>query len=89
MADKPTTQSGKKHVRCYTRAAKNARYLQQTDPATFAKDKNAAGFRTGVPLEILQHLHRLGPDAPELASQPAVSEFLKTHKVPGPEKWQR
>ena len=70
--------------RCYTRAIKNARYLQQHDPATFAKDKNAQGFGTGVPLDVLQVLHRLKPDAPELIGHAEVSNFLRKHAMPGP-----
>ena len=75
-------------LRCYTRAIKNARFLKQHDPATFAKDKNAVGFGTGVPVEILQVLHRLKPDSPELRGHTALSEFLKRQAVPGPERWQ-
>jgi hypothetical protein len=75
--------------RCFTRAIKNARFLKQNDPTTFAKDKDAQGFGTGVPIEILQVLHRLKPDSPELQNHPEVSEFLRKHAVPGPERWQR
>jgi hypothetical protein len=75
--------------RCFTRAIKNARFLKQSEPATFAKDKDAPGFGTGVPMEILQALHRLKPDSPELQNHPEVSEFLRKHAVPGPERWQR
>jgi hypothetical protein len=88
MAVKSKVQAGK-HVRCFTRALKNARYLKQMDPETFVKDKNAEGFGTGVPIEILQHLHRLMPESAELKGHKEVSEFLKQHKVLGPEKWQR
>jgi hypothetical protein len=73
--------------RCYTRAIKNARFLKQHDPTTFARDKNAAGFGTGVPLDILQVLHRLKPDSPELKNHAQVSDFLKKHAVPGPQGW--
>src|SRR5436305_12974441 len=45
-------------VRCYTRALKNARYLQRMAPHLFAKDPKAEGFGTGVPVEILRGLHR-------------------------------
>lgn len=83
----PTTQPPRR-IRCYTRAWKNARYLREQDPATFAKDKNAAGFGTGVPIDVLQVLHRLKHDSPELRAHGAVSEFLKTHTVPGPMRWQ-
>ncbi len=75
--------------RCHTRAIKNARFLKRHDPATFVKDKNAQGFGTGVPMEILQVLHRLKPDSPELKNQPQVSDFLKKHAVPGPQGWKR
>lgn len=73
--------------RCFTRAIKNARFLKQHDPTTFAKDKNALGFGTGVPLEVLQVLHRLKPDSPELKNHGQVSEFLKKQAVPGPQGW--
>jgi hypothetical protein len=83
----PTTQpSGR--IRCYTRAWKNARYLREQDPATFSKDKNAEGFGTGVPIDVLQVLHRLKHDSPELRAYGDVSDFLKTHTVPGPQRWQ-
>jgi hypothetical protein len=79
--------SPQRKIRCYTRAMKNARYLQQQDPAAFAQDKNAQGFGTGVPMEILQVLHRLNPDSPELKNHAHLSEFVKKHRVPGPEGW--
>ena len=75
--------------RCHTRAIKNARFLKQQDPATFAKDKNAPGFGTGVPMDILQVLHRLTPDSPELKGHAQVSEFLRKHAVPTPQEWKR
>lgn len=85
MVQKPPNPSRK--FRCYTRAIKNARFLKQHDPTTFAKDKNALGFGTGVPIDILQVLHRFKPDSPELKHHPQVSEFLRKHAVPGPERW--
>jgi hypothetical protein len=71
-----------RRVRCFTRAVKNARYLQQHDPVNFVKDHREAGFGTGLPIEILHRLHRLDPDAAELAQYPAVSDFLKRHPMP-------
>ena len=88
MTHKPSSPSDKR-IRCYTRAVKNARYLQQQDPATFAKDKNAEGFGTGVPVEILNRLHHLHPDSPELKGQSHVAEFLRRHTIPKQERWQR
>jgi hypothetical protein len=73
--------------RCYTRAIKNAQFLKQHDPATFAKDKSAPGFGTGLPMDILQILHRLKPDSPELKNHPHASEFLRKHTVHGPQGW--
>jgi hypothetical protein len=73
-----------RRIRCFTRAAKNARFLQQHEPETFAKDKDAEGFGTGIPLHILHRLHHLNPDSPELRSYPAVSEFLKRRAMPKP-----
>jgi len=88
MSDKQPSHV-ERRVRCLTRAVKNARYLQQQDPATFAKDKNAEGFGTGVPVNILNRLHQLRPDSPELEAHRAVSDFLKQHTMPKPERWQR
>jgi hypothetical protein len=79
--DQPTRQ-----VRCFTRAVKNARYLRQHDPAHFGDDRER-GLGTGLPVEILQRLHLLAPDAPELAPYPAVSEFLNRHPIPKVRKW--
>jgi hypothetical protein len=71
-------------IRCTTRAWKNARFLKETAPETFAKTPNAQGFGTGIPVDILRRLHRLAYDAPELKDHPAVCEFLKQHKMPVP-----
>jgi len=83
----PTTPVRK--FRCFTRAVKNAGFLKQHDPATFAKDKNAPGFGTGVPVEILQVLHRLEPDSAELKQHPEVSAFLRKQALPKPQGWKR
>ena len=88
MPDKHSSQP-KRRIRCFTRAVKNARYLQQQDPATFTKDKNAEGFGTGVPVSILNRLHLLQHDSRELRGHAAVSDFLKKHSVPKPRRWQR
>lgn len=72
--------------RCFTRAVKNARYLQQLDPARFGNDREP-GLGTGLPVEILQRLHLLSPDAPELAPYPAVSDVLNRHPMPKVRKW--
>ena len=87
MEQKPSNPAPR--FRCFTRAIKNARFLKQSEPATFAKDKDALGFGTGVPMEILQVLHSLKPDSPELKNHPQVSAFLKKQAVPGPRRWQR
>jgi hypothetical protein len=71
-------------VRCYTRALKNARYLQETAPETFATDPDAEGFGTGVPLEILRVLHRLPPNSPVLNRHEAVAEALRSKQPPVP-----
>ena len=62
-------------------------FLKQQDPATFASDKNARGFGTGVPIEILQVLHRLEPDSAELKNYPKVAAFLRKQAVPKPQRW--
>jgi hypothetical protein len=87
MVQKPPNPIRK--FRCHTRAIKNARFLKQHDSTTFAKDKSALGFGTGVPMDILQVLHRLKPDSPELENHAQVSEFLRKHAVPGPQGWKR
>jgi len=71
-------------VRCYTRALKNARYLQKLAPELFARDPHAEGFGTGVPLELLQVLHRLPHDAPVLSRHKAVADFLRQNPLPVP-----
>ncbi len=71
-------------VRCYTRALKNARYLQQMAPHLFAKEPKAEGFGTGVPMEILRGLHRIRHDSPVLRRHPAVAEFLRNNRLPVP-----
>jgi hypothetical protein len=75
--------------RCFTRAIKNATFLKQHDPVTFGKDKNARGFGTGVPVEVLQVLHRLKPDSVELKNHAEVSAFLRKQTVPKPQGWKR
>ena len=81
------TPSVPRKLRCFTRALKNARYLQQHDPATFAKRRTGLGMGTGLPAEILHHLHQLKPDSPELAPFPAVADFLRRHPMPAIRKW--
>jgi hypothetical protein len=73
-----------RRIRCFTRASKNARFLKHHEPETFDKDKDAEGFGTGVPLPILQRLHHLTADSPELRPHPAVAEFLKRRDMPKP-----
>jgi hypothetical protein len=85
MDQKPTNPV--RRFRCFTRAIKNAEFLKQHDPATFAKDKKARGFGTGVPIEILQVLHRMRPDSAELKHHPDVSAFLRKQAVPKPQGW--
>jgi hypothetical protein len=71
-------------VRCLTRAVKNARFLQERDPAHFALDPSAEGFGTGIPLEILETLHRLPLDASALTRHPQVAEFARQTRLPVP-----
>lgn len=74
------------HSRCTTRALKNASFLKHMAPQTFAKNPKAEGFGTGVPVAILRRLHRLRYDSPELSDFPALSEFLKIHTMPLPQR---
>jgi hypothetical protein len=71
-------------LRCFTRALKNGRHLQKVAPHTFAKDTSAEGFGTGVPIEILNRLHRLRADAPELRGRDDIAEFLRKNRLPLP-----
>ena len=73
-------------VRCYTRALKNARFLQEAAPEIFAGDPDAEGFGTGVPPEILRGLHRISPDSPVLNRHKAVAEVLRTRLPPVPRR---
>ena len=72
--------------RCTTRALKNAQYLKQMAPETFGNAPYAQGFGTGIPIEILRRLHRLRHDSPELKHHPAVSQFLRQHRMPLPQR---
>jgi hypothetical protein len=78
-----------KHIQCVTRALKNARYLKRVAPETFGRDPSADCFGTGLPMDILIRLHRLRHDSAELRSYPDVSEFLKTHTMPLPQRIRR
>jgi len=78
---KPNSKSPKR-VRCYTRALKNARYLQSNGPAGFRQEKGAVGFGTGVPFALLQRLHRVRQDSAAVARHPAVFAFLKRNTIP-------
>src|SRR5215469_547039 len=72
-------------VRCYTRALKNAEFLRETAPEIFARDPDAEGFGTGVPLGILRGLHRTPADSPVLNRHKAVAQVLRIRRpsVPG------
>jgi hypothetical protein len=74
-------------MRCFTRAVKNARYLQEHAPDTFAKRLTGPGMGTGLPVEILHHLHKMKHDSPELKPFPAVAEFLRKHPMPALRRW--
>lgn len=79
----PTQGQG---VRCFTRALKNARYLQKNAPHLFAKDSSAEGFGTGIPFDILRRLHRLPNDSPEIRVHEALATFMKENTLPVPGK---
>jgi len=78
-----------RRVRCYTRALKNARYLQSISPQVFARDASAEGFGTGIPLEILRILHRIRHDSPLLNRHPAVVQFVRENRLPLPDRTAR
>jgi hypothetical protein len=71
-------------ARSYTRALKNARFLQQLAPNLFDQDPMAGGFGTGVPLEILRNLHRIRHHSPLLRRHPAIVEFVRDNPLPTP-----
>ena len=71
-------------LRCYTRSLKNARYLREVAPDIFAKDPDADGFGTGVPIEILRGLHRIPHNSPLLKRYKAVADFIREHPLPVP-----
>lgn len=76
-------------VRCFTRALKNARYLQQVAPDLFATDPTAQGFGTGVPMKLLRNLHRIPPNSIVLKGHKAVAGFLRTNRLPVPGRKRR
>jgi hypothetical protein len=84
MTTSPPGQARTPAVRCYTRALKNARHLQAVAPEVFARDPDAEGFGTGVPLEILRGLHRMAYHSPALNRYQAVAEVLRTNPPPVP-----
>ena len=85
----PAAPSGQPRARGYTRALKNARFLQATAPEIFRREPGASGFGTGIPLEILRNLHRLPHHSPLLNRHPQVAEFLRTHQLPMPSRGAR
>jgi len=78
------TVNGSPPFRCYTRALKNARYLQQMAPQLFAKAPEAEGFGTGVAIEVLRGLHRIRPHSPLLGRHQALAQFLRQNPLPVP-----
>src|SRR5215470_1797572 len=80
--NKKRPMTSQPHVRCYTRALKNARHLQKVAPDLYAKDLSMEGFGTGVPVEILRGLHRIRHDSPILSRYQAVAETLRKHPLP-------
>jgi hypothetical protein len=82
MDDKATPTP--RAARCFTRAIKNAQFVQAAAPHLFATDRYAEGFGTGIPMAILQGLHRITPDSPVLSRHPKIANFLKEHRLPIP-----
>ncbi len=76
-------------IRCFTRALKNARFLQQAAPATFAKSTRDHAFGTGLPAVVLQRLHLFTHESPEVQPHPELVEFLKKQTVPKPKRMER
>src|SRR5258707_1624610 len=92
MAAKKTTAkgtatgraTGNSPIRNYTRAVKNAKYLEKVAPHILAAGEPGEGPRGMVPAHVLGQIHRLRHDAPELRGYPALAEFLRTSPIPGP-----
>jgi hypothetical protein len=72
-------------VRCGTRALKNAEYLRRHVPEARRKDDDV-GFGTGIPTEVLARIHRLPHDHPDLREHEHVATFLRSHRMPRPER---
>jgi hypothetical protein len=83
MPDSGTTAQTA-HVRCGTRALKNARYLQEKAPHLAPTEATDEGFGSGIPVPILARLHRLQHDSPELRAHPALASFIHGNPVPPP-----
>jgi hypothetical protein len=58
-------------------------------PDLFHKGREAEGFGTGIPLEILRVLHRTRHDSPLLSRHKEVAHFLKDHAIPVPRRTAR
>ena len=94
MTRKPVAKSSRPHsppprARGYTRALKNARFLQAMAPETFRADSGAGGFGTGLPLDVLRNLHRIASHSPLLNRHPHVVEILRAHRPPMPQRGAR
>jgi hypothetical protein len=84
MAIRGTSTRRTPAVRCYTRALKNARHLQEVAPEDFATDPAAEGFGTGVPVDLLRRLHRIESASPILRRHPSVAAALRKRRPPTP-----
>ena len=84
MATSTRQTPAQPRARSYTRALKNARYLQKMAPHLFAKDPKAEGFGTGLTLELLRGLHRIPHTSPVLRGRQPVADFLRDHPLPKP-----
>jgi len=79
------TDLPKTRLRCFTRALKNARYLRENVPE-LSESSTQEGFGTGLPVESLARLHRLRADSLELQGYDAISTYLDSNTIPGPER---
>ena len=71
-------------VRCLTRALKNAQYLRQVAPKTFIERDTTQSFGTGLPIDVLEWLHRLPHDSPALSRHKNIASFLQKNRIPAP-----
>lgn len=64
---------------CYTRALKNAKFLQRVAPTLIPENEPLEGFASVIPQDLLLHLDRLSPEEVKL---PTIREALSKKRIP-------